>query len=403
MEQKEGNVIGGMLLIAGSCIGAGMLGLPIITGFAGFFPSLLMFFAAWIFMTTTGLLLIEVNGWFQKPVHLTTMVEKTLGIVGKILTLFLFLFLFYALLVAYVAGSGHHLSDLFHSRLPVWVGSFFFVVVFGIVVYFGTRAVDMTNRWLMALKIIAYFGLVFIGFKFLHGKKLLYTDFKYSFFPLPVLIISFGFHNMIPSLTNYFNGNIKKVRQSIIGGSLFTLGIYLLWQIVALGILPIKGSNSIVNGYKEGVDAAQLLGRVLQHSIIGDFAFALAFFAILTSFLAQALSLVHFLADSFKVETKQRENIGLCILALLPPLILAISNPNIFFAALNFAGGICAVILFGVFPALMVYIGRYKQHMTSDYQVRGGKPVLFLILGFAIFVFLYQLSNTLGFSLFPKP
>jgi tyrosine-specific transport protein len=41
---KPGSIFGGVLLIAGSCIGAGMLGLPIITGIAGFFPSLLMFF-----------------------------------------------------------------------------------------------------------------------------------------------------------------------------------------------------------------------------------------------------------------------------------------------------------------------------------------------------------------------
>ena len=41
--KKEGSVIGGILLIAGSCIGAGMLGLPILTGLVGFFPSLILF------------------------------------------------------------------------------------------------------------------------------------------------------------------------------------------------------------------------------------------------------------------------------------------------------------------------------------------------------------------------
>lgn len=45
MNEKRGSVLGGMLLIAGSCIGAGMLGLPIVTGLSGFFPSLAMFFS----------------------------------------------------------------------------------------------------------------------------------------------------------------------------------------------------------------------------------------------------------------------------------------------------------------------------------------------------------------------
>ena len=45
MNEKSGSVLGGMLLIAGSCIGAGMLGLPILTGLSGLMPSLFMFFA----------------------------------------------------------------------------------------------------------------------------------------------------------------------------------------------------------------------------------------------------------------------------------------------------------------------------------------------------------------------
>src|ERR1700722_9255778 len=106
MNDKPGSLIGGMLLIGGSCIGAGMLGLPILTGLAGFFPSLVMFFAAWAFMTLTGLLLVEVNGWFSERVNLVTMFGYSLGRIGKALSWILYLFLFYALLVAYVSGSG---------------------------------------------------------------------------------------------------------------------------------------------------------------------------------------------------------------------------------------------------------------------------------------------------------
>lgn len=403
MEEKPGSVLGGTLLIAGSCIGAGMLGLPILTGFAGFYPSLLMFFAAWLFMTTTGLMLVEVNGWFAGPVHLTTMVEKTLGVVGKILTLLLFLFLFYALLIAYVAASGQHLSNLFGKNLPVWVGSLFFVLFFGFMVYLGTKAVDMTNRWLMLGKIGAYILLVVFGMRYVHANRLNYTNFSYALFPLPVLIISFGFHNMIPSLTHYLGGDIKRVRRSIIFGSVFTLFIYLFWQIVALGILPVSGSHSITNGFKEGVDAAQVLREYLQNSSLGNLAFALAFFAILTSFLAQSLSLVHFLADGFKVERGKRENIGLCLLALIPSLVFAMGYPWIFFKALNFAGGICAVILFGIFPALMLYIGRYRMLMKGKYQLKGGKIVIGLVLFFATFIFLYQLTQSFGVNIFPHP
>src|SRR5271155_5572244 len=100
---RPGSVIGGILLVAGSCIGAGMLALPILTGLAGFFPSLIMFLSAWVFMTLTGLLLVEVNGWFDRRVNLITMAGHTFGKFGKTLSWVLYLFLFYALLVAYVS------------------------------------------------------------------------------------------------------------------------------------------------------------------------------------------------------------------------------------------------------------------------------------------------------------
>ena len=67
---KRGSVFGGMLLIAGSCIGAGMLALPIITGLGGFFSSIITIIITWAFMTYSGLLLLEVNGWFTKRINI---------------------------------------------------------------------------------------------------------------------------------------------------------------------------------------------------------------------------------------------------------------------------------------------------------------------------------------------
>ena len=42
--------LGGILLVAGTTIGAGMLALPVSTAFMGFYPSLLIFAICWFFM-----------------------------------------------------------------------------------------------------------------------------------------------------------------------------------------------------------------------------------------------------------------------------------------------------------------------------------------------------------------
>jgi tyrosine-specific transport protein len=395
---KQGSILGGTLLITGSCIGAGMLALPILTGMAGFFPTMVMFIVAWLFMTTTAFLLIEVNNWFNEPVNLLTMVGKTLGKTGQVISWFLYLFLFYALLVAYISASGNHVSGLFLNKVPQWSASLFFVILFGWFVYLGTRPVDMVNRWLMFGKIVAYILLVIFGFQYFQPAKIFYTDIKFIFFAIPVLIISFGFHNMIPTLFNYLGGDVVRMKKAILYGSLFTLGIYLVWEVMALGILP---PEVIHNSFLNDIDAAQAIRNFVGKSAVSTFAQTLAFFAILTSFLAQSLSLVHFIGDGLK--SKKRESVFLCSLALLPPLAFALIKPDVFFQALNFAGGFCAVILFGVFPALMVWIGRYRKKIPSDYKITGGQPLLVIILLFALFIVFYQVSIMSGFTIFPNP
>lgn len=406
-KAKSGSIFGGMLLIAGSCIGAGMLGLPILTGMAGFLPAMMMFVVAWVFMTITGLLLVEVSSWVHAPANFLSMVDRSLGRAARILSWFLYLFLFYALLVAYLSGSGNHAASFFKhvasKAIPDFVGSLFFVLVFGWVVYLGTRPVDLLNRALMFGKIAAYICLVILGARFVNTNLLAYSDIKYSFFSLPILIISFGFHNMIPSLYSYFEGDIKRIKISILGGSVLTFVIYVFWEVIALGILPVHGANGILDSYRQDIGAAQAIRNMVGSSAVGVFAQVFAFFAILTSFLAQGLSLVHFLSDGFKLKKKKRENVGMCFLALLPPVIFSYFFPQLFFAALNFAGGVCAVILFGIFPVLIVWIGRYRHKIPSDYKIMGGQTLLIAILLFAVFILTYQISHMCGWKFFPVP
>ena len=402
--KKKGSVLGGTLLIAGSCIGAGMLGLPILTGIAGFFPSLVMFIIAWLFMTTTALLMVEILGWFKKPVNMISMVGHTLGPVGKLLCWVLYLFLFYALLVAYMSASGNHATLFAHKvlslEMPNWAGTLFFVVVFGWIVYLGTKTVDHVNRYLMIGKIVAFVVLIVFGFQYIAPRLLLHWHPKYALFTFPILIISFGFHNMIPVLMQYMGGDRRRVRKTIYSGSLLAFGIYLIWELTAIGVLPI---SDIIQSYRKDIDAAQSIRMYVGSHLIGYSAQFLAFFAILTSFLAQALSLSHFLGDGFKMNKKERENIWMCVLALFPPLIFTVIYPEIFFQAINFAGGICAIVLFGILPALITWIGRYQKKNLLKDRVPGGRALLVLILAIACFVFFYQLSVMLALALFPKP
>lgn len=407
MDEKRGSVLGGMLFIAGSCIGAGMLGLPIMTGPSGFFPSLFMFFLGWLFMTATGLLIVEANSWFSGRVNLLSMTERALGKWGKGICWVTYLFLFYALLVAYISGIGGLSSTFFHlvfqTPLPTWLGALFFVIAFGWIIRWGTHRVDLFNRGLMFGKIAFFVLLIAIGIKSVQPNRLLTSHPSYAIASLPLLVIAFGFHNMIPTLTSYLKGDMKRVRLTIIGGSLMAFVIYLIWEILVLGTVPLEGKEGIIASLHQDREASQALAIILKSPWIRVFSQGLAFFAILTSFLAQGLSLVHFLADGLKIQrTENHESTGLCALALIPPLVISLIYPQLFFKALNFAGGICAVILFGLLPVAMVWVGRYRKQTKPHYHLKGGKPILVAIFAFALFILFLQISMMANASFIPK-
>lgn len=337
---KEGSVFGGILLIAGSCIGAGMLGLPVQTGLSGFFPSLAAFFVACLFMTTTALLLVEITSRFPLRANLLSISEKILGPFGKHLCWITYLFLFYSLLVAYISGSGGLFQTIlmttFSKAIPIWICSLIFVLLFGWVVYLGTREVDLLNRFFMVGKIGFFVLFLCVSVSFIQPKLLTFHDSANLLPSLPLLVIAFGFHNIVPSLNSYFRGNIKKVRTTILGGSAFALVIYILFQIIVLGIIP---ANDLKTCLQQDLEASQAIASKIHLPQIKLFAQGLGFFALLTSFLAQTMSLVHFLSDALKIPYKDKEDPKMCLLALAPPPYFFSPLPQTLFYSLKFCRG----------------------------------------------------------------
>lgn len=403
--KKDGSVLGGILLIAGSCIGAGMLALPVITGVAGFGPSIAMLLLAWLFMTATSFLLLEANLAVGHDLSLISIAEKTLGKGGKILCWLLFLFLFYCLSIAYIAASGEILqsiiADLFAINLPVWVGSSVFTLVFGVVIYVGTRHVDYLNRMLMVGLIIAYCILIVLGSLHIHFSYLAVKQWKYAFAALPVLVISFGFHNMVPSLAMYLKGNVKRLRITLLVGSLIPLIIYFLWEMVMLGIIPVQGREGLLHALDKGEVATEALRSVVGRSWINTVAQIFALFAIITSFLAQSLSLVDFLADGLRIPKIGWGRVILILLTLVPPFCFAFAYPGIFINALNMAGGFSAVILFGVMPVLMVWILRYRRKELTVRMLPFGRMLLIPIIAIAVSIFILEVAQESGLLFVP--
>lgn len=384
MVCTRGTLIKGILLIAGTSIGGGMLALPVLTSMAGFFPSLLVYVFCWMFMAATGLLLLETSLWMDYESNLVTMAERTLGIWGKITAWALYLFLFYCLTVAYIVGCGNLLAEVFGISHLDWLGSLLFVFLVFPFIFIGTKVIGPLNAVFMAGLAISYLAFVVLGLPHVNLSLLNHFDWSYTLISFPIAFTAFAYQGIVPTLVTYMHRDVKKLKLAILIGSSLPLIVYAIWQGLILGIVPTFGEGGLAEALKKGENAVQPLKYFLNDPKIFIIGQIFAFCALITSFFGVSLGLTDFLSDGLKIKKTFLGKSILCFLVLVPPTIIAFTYPGIFLSSLDFAGGFGCALLLGLLPILMVWSGRYKRGLSTTQVLPGGKKILLLLILFVI-------------------
>lgn len=382
----KNRLLGAILLVSGTTIGGGALALPVITGPAGFFPALILMSAIWLFMMMTAFYLIEVNLRLPGESNLISMVKKTLGRPGEIISWITYLLLLYSLLAAYLLGCAQILSETcssyFINQVPTWSWLVLLFIVFGAFVYLGTKAVDYLNRVLMVGLIAGYIGLIVLGLPHINFSYLAHHQWSGLIAATSVVMTSFGYHIIIPTLSTYLEHDARSLKQAILWGSLIPFVTYLLWQFLAMGVIPVSGLSASA---EKGEAATCALKQIVGSPYVSTFATLFAFFAIITSLIGVSLSLADFLADGLKIKKNPLGKGILMLLTFIPPLIFALFYPNGFILALEYAG-IFVVILLALLPALMAWFERYKHKrglVETSFHVPGGKGAIIATIVFS--------------------
>jgi tyrosine-specific transport protein len=243
--------------------------------------------------------------------------------------------------------------------------------------------VDRLNWGLMSGLIITYIAFAVFGITHVKPAFLEPANWRASWVALPVIFTSFSYQGIIPSLTTYLKRDAKKVRMAIIGGTSLCFLIYLLWEFLILGIVPME---ALVQAKTAGSTAVEPLKDYLIAPNLVLIGQAFAFFAIATSFLGVNLGLFDFLADSLSIPKRGMRKIWLSCITFLPPLAISLVNPSLFITALVFAGGIGCALLLGFLPTLMTWVSRYRHEgHEGPSQLFGGKAMLLLLFLFVVF------------------
>lgn len=381
---SKSKFLGGILLIVGTSLGGGMLALPVSTAAAGFTNSIFFLFFCWFAMTLGALLILEVNLRLPAGSNMILMAKTTLGLPGQMIAWATYLILFYTLLAAYISGGSDVFHGIFHQlglQLPISLTAFIFTAVFGIVVYVGIKAVDYLNRGLMFAKLGVYLLLVFMISPYVHPQALEGGTAKAITGSLMILMSSFGFASIVPSLREYFHDDATVLRRVIIIGSFIPLICYVVWNAVIMGVVAREGDNGLL-ALMSSEHATSGLTKALTYQIhntwISGFFGFFTSICMVTAFLAVSIGLFDFLADGLSLAKKGIQGKGILALTFIPPLAVVLFKPGIYLHAMSYAG-ICCVILLLLLPALMAWRSRKKQDgCEALYLVPGGS----LMLGF---------------------
>lgn len=362
-KHATGSVVGAAALVAGTTVGAGVLALPAATSSTGFVPSTAALLVAYVFMTMAGLLIAELTlnqiGRTGRPgLGLLELYESSLGQGWGTVGTGAYFFLHYAMMVAYIAQGGTNLQSIL--GVPDGASQIAFATVVGASLLLSKPAwIEQINNAMVLGVGASFLGIVAIGAQSADWSALVDPANQHPQAVIgcfPILFLALVYQNVVPTVVNNLEGDRSKITQAITLGTTAPLLMFLAWNAVCLG-------NSA--GLEAGTDPVALLQSGAAGGLLAPLVTSFSVLALITSLIGFTYGLVDAWTDIFGINQKSeafaRYRPALYALVYLPPLALSMTDPNIFYTALEYGGAFGVSTLFLVLPPLMVWKERYEN------------------------------------------
>ena len=395
MEHKP-SLVGGACIIAGVCVGAGMLGLPSAGAGAWSLWSMLAVALTMVVMTVSGWMLLESYRGYPLRVSFDTVTRDLLGEKVNALNNLSVYFVGGILLYAYITSAGLIIDGM--TGMGSQWASVLFTLAFSLLVWHSTRAVDRISVLLVILMGLSFaFGISGLSMNVRLdllldrvGSETHYAP--YALVMLPVALTSFGYHHSVSSMRAYY-GEERRASRAILGGTLIALAFYLVWLVSVFGNLPRSEFGPVI---AEGgnVDALlKALGSVIESRAVASALNAFSMAAILSSFIGVGLGVFDYLADLFKFDNSRGGRAKSWAVTFVPPLVLSLLFPFGFLVAIGYAGAV-ATLWTCIIPPLLAWKVRAAQGDEGEgFRAPGGVLMIALVIGFGVLTAAFHLLN----------
>lgn len=380
-------VFGGSMLVAGTAIGAGMLGLPMISAGMWFYWSTALLVISWFCMLRSSQALLEVNLHFQPGDSFHTLARNLLRPFWTTLNGLSVAFVLYTLVYAYVSGGGsvaqQALAPVLPFPLPRVLASLFFALLLAACIWWSSRAVDRLATIFMGGMVITLVLSMCGMLSRLSLPVLLDShgsggQFIFIWCAISTYLTSFCFHASVPSLLKYMGKDGATINRCLVIGTLIALACYFFWILAADGLIPRPEFKTVI---QQGGNVGNLLEAAGANLGTGAIMRCLEIFSLLavaTSFLGAGLGLFDYMADLCNFDNSRLGRTKTMLVTLLPPMVCGLIWPDGFLPAIGWAG-LAASIWSVIVPGLMLRAGR-RHFAPEGYVAPGGQLLVPLLI-----------------------
>jgi len=354
-QKKQLTFLEATAIITGYGIGGGIMTLPFLTtktGLPVMFTLLgLGFFISWIMHLMIAEIIIRDGDNSQMVELFQKYILKNRPAIFTWIIFILIAFAFLASLSAYIAGGGKIIADIF--GLPLIAGQSIFYAVASGVVFFGLKALGMSEKY--GVFIILSAVLVFMGgcFSVPFSLKMEVLGGANNYLKLfGMIMFSFFAIFSVPQVAEGLDHNRKLIPRAI------TLGI-------AINAVVIFAIIIMTTGVSQAVDEVAIitLGASLGRwaSITGS---VFIIFAMLTSYWSVAYALATVVEERLKIAPRPS-----WLIATLPSLALVLVLSKSFLDFMELAGGAIALIVAFMVMPLYNAVRKSARVTNPDFKL----------------------------------
>ncbi len=379
MKKKNGAI----LLVAGTCIGSGMIALPMTMSKIGIIPSIFIMFLMWGLIYYSALISLELNLQAGKAMTLGQLGAKFSGKIASFVGSSSFKILSFSLVAVYIYASTSLIQKLLEEFYLE--GDFNFTnialiysFVSFIILSFPIKIIDYINRVLFVCLLLVIMILVLGLVTKINLTNLPLFASKYNhisswIYVAPVVFTAFGFHGSLPMIVNYCNNNKSILKKVFLWGCFIPSVVYIIWTLSILSVVydhnPELYAN-MIEGKVEVGDLVKALISIVKSKSVQLMIWWISLLAIVTSLLGVGMSLCEAISDHLNkfFQINRLRQPAAAFITVLPSCIMAIWVPNAFIKILGFAGMILVVIaiIFPIYLLKKANISKFKCEELKD-------------------------------------